>query len=124
MTWNPISRRDDKTSAMPRPINIAPVTSVRRVQWNGAKHQEAVDLLRGKGKMIVTPTKVGYIIMVSDFIGLQRKFAAKQRSLNKPGVVLCTSVDQLHELAELNDQLKALYQTAWDNDILLGCILP
>ena len=98
--------------------------SAKRIEWNGAKHQEAVDLLRGKGKMIVTPTKVGYIIMVSDFIGLQRKFTAKQRSLNKPGVVLCTSIGQLHELAELNDEVKALYQTAWDNDILLGCILP
>ncbi len=74
--------------------------------------------------MIVTPTKVGYIIMVSDFTGLRRKFAAKQRALNKPGVVLCISIDQLHELAELNDEIKALYQTAWGNDILLGCVLP
>jgi tRNA A37 threonylcarbamoyladenosine synthetase subunit TsaC/SUA5/YrdC len=62
--------------------------------------------------------------MVSDFTGLRRKFAAKQRALNKPGVVLCISIDQLHELAELNDEIKALYQTAWDNDILLGCVLP
>ena len=74
--------------------------------------------------MIVAPTKVGYIIMVSDFTGLQRKFAAKQRALNKPGVVLCSSIGQLHELAELNGEIRALYQTAWDNDILLGCILP
>ena len=74
--------------------------------------------------MIVAPTKVGYIIMVADFTGLQRKFAAKQRALNKPSVVLCCSVVQLHELAELNGELRALYQTAWDNDILLGCILP
>jgi tRNA A37 threonylcarbamoyladenosine synthetase subunit TsaC/SUA5/YrdC len=68
--------------------------SARRVEWNGAKHQEAVDLLKGKGRMIVTPTKVGYIIMVSDFTGLQRKFA-KQRALNKPSVVLCSSIGQL-----------------------------
>jgi tRNA A37 threonylcarbamoyladenosine synthetase subunit TsaC/SUA5/YrdC len=96
----------------------------RRVEWNGAKHQEAVDLLQGEGKMIVTPTKVGYIITVSDFTGLQRKFAAKQRALNKPGVVLCSSIGQLHELAELNDEIKAFYRTAWDTDILLGCVLP
>ena len=74
--------------------------------------------------MIVTPTKVGYIIMTSDFKGLQRKFSAKQRALSKPGVVLCSSLGQLHELAELNSEIKALYQTAWDRDILLGCILP
>jgi tRNA A37 threonylcarbamoyladenosine synthetase subunit TsaC/SUA5/YrdC len=98
--------------------------SPRRVEWNGSKHQEVVDLLQGQGKMIVTPTKVGYIIMVSDLTGLQRKFRAKQRALNKPGVVLCSSIGQLHELAELNDEVKALYQAAWDNDILLGCILP
>jgi tRNA A37 threonylcarbamoyladenosine synthetase subunit TsaC/SUA5/YrdC len=104
--------------------DMLPVTSDRRVKWNGAKHQEAVDLLQGEGKMIVTPTKVGYIIMVSDFAGLQRKFAAKQRALNKPGVVLCSSLGQLHELAELNDEIETLYQAAWDNDILLGCILP
>ena len=98
--------------------------SAKRVEWNGAKHQEAVDLLRGEGKMIVTPTKIGYIIMTTDFTGLQRKFKAKQRALNKPGVVLCSSIGQLNELAELNDEIKALYQAAWDNDILVGCILP
>jgi tRNA A37 threonylcarbamoyladenosine synthetase subunit TsaC/SUA5/YrdC len=98
--------------------------SARRVEWNGAKNREAVDLLQKEGKMIVTPTKVGYIIMVSDFSGLQRKFTAKQRTLNKPSVVLCSSIGQLHELAELNDEIEAVYQRAWDNDILLGCILP
>jgi tRNA A37 threonylcarbamoyladenosine synthetase subunit TsaC/SUA5/YrdC len=104
--------------------DMSPVPSAGRIEWNGAKHQEAVDLLRGKGRMIVTPTKVGYIIMVSDFVGLQRKFAAKQRAFHKPGVVLCSSLGQLRELAELNDEIEALYQAAWDNDILLGCILP
>ncbi|HEX3403945.1 MAG TPA: Sua5/YciO/YrdC/YwlC family protein [Acetobacteraceae bacterium] len=99
-------------------------TTARRVEWNGATHHEAVDLLRREGKMVVTPTTVGYIIMVSDFIGLRRKFAAKQRALNKPGVVLCSSIRQLHELAELNDEIGALYRMAWDNDILLGCVLP
>jgi hypothetical protein len=27
-------------------------------------------------------------------------------------------------LAELNNEIRALYQSAWDNDILPGCILP
>ena len=62
--------------------------------------------------------------MVSDFVGLQRKFTAKQRAFNKPGVVLCSSLRQLRDLAELNDEIQTLYQAAWDNDILLGCILP
>ncbi|MGA7323704.1 MAG: Sua5/YciO/YrdC/YwlC family protein [Rhodomicrobium sp.] len=126
-TFPAISHHDDgavATAATPPPNNMAPLTTARRVQWNGAKHQDAVDLLREKGKMIVTPTKVGYIIMVSDFTGLQRKFKAKQRAANKPSVVLCSSIGQLHELAELNDEIQALYQAAWDNDILLGCILP
>ena len=74
--------------------------------------------------MIVRPTKVGYIIMTSDIGGLERKFSAKQRALNKPGVVLCGSMGQLRKLAELNDEIDALYKMAWDEDILLGCILP
>jgi tRNA A37 threonylcarbamoyladenosine synthetase subunit TsaC/SUA5/YrdC len=74
--------------------------------------------------MIVSPTKVGYIIITSDFGGLRRKFSAKQRALNKPGVVLCSSMQQLRLLAQMNDEVEALYQKAWDNDILLGCILP
>jgi tRNA A37 threonylcarbamoyladenosine synthetase subunit TsaC/SUA5/YrdC len=98
--------------------------SARRVEWNGAKHQEAVVLLRSGGKMIVAPTKVGYIVMASDFTGLQRKFTAKQRAPNKPSVVLCSSMGQLQEIAELNDEIKALYRASWDNDVLLGCILP
>jgi hypothetical protein len=39
-------------------------------------------------------------------------------------VVLCSSTEQLRELAQLNDEIEAFYQTAWDHDILLGCILP
>jgi tRNA A37 threonylcarbamoyladenosine synthetase subunit TsaC/SUA5/YrdC len=72
------------------------------IQWNGATQPEGVDILSGKGGMIVSPTKVGYIIMTSDFDGLRRKFSAKQRALNKPGVVLCSSMQQLRELAQLN----------------------
>jgi tRNA A37 threonylcarbamoyladenosine synthetase subunit TsaC/SUA5/YrdC len=94
------------------------------IHWNGAKQQEGVDILSGDGGMIVSPTKVGYIIMTSDFDGLSRKFSAKQRALSKPGVVLCSSMQQLRLLAQLNDEVEALYQKAWDADILLGCILP
>ena len=96
----------------------------RDIEWNGATQQEGVDVLSGKGGMIVSPTKVGYIIMTSDFDGLRRKFSAKQRAFNKPGVVLCSSMQQLRQLAQMNDEVEAFYQKAWDVDILLGCILP
>ncbi|HTF61271.1 MAG TPA: Sua5/YciO/YrdC/YwlC family protein, partial [Edaphobacter sp.] len=96
----------------------------KHVEWNGAKQQEAIDILLGKGQMIVSPTKVGYIIMTSDVGGLKRKFSAKQRALNKHGVVLCGSMEQLRALAQINDEIDDFYQKAWDNDILIGCILP
>jgi tRNA A37 threonylcarbamoyladenosine synthetase subunit TsaC/SUA5/YrdC len=94
------------------------------LKWNGAKQKEGVDILSVEGGMIVSPTKVGYIIMTSDFDGLKRKFSAKQRALNKPGVVLCSSIQQLRSLAQMNDEVDAFYQKAWHDDILLGCILP
>jgi tRNA A37 threonylcarbamoyladenosine synthetase subunit TsaC/SUA5/YrdC len=96
----------------------------KQIEWNGAKQQEGVDILSGGGGMIVSPTKVGYIVMTTDRDGLRRKFFAKQRPLHKPGVVLCSSMQQLRELAQMNDEVGALYQKAWDDDILLGCILP
>jgi tRNA A37 threonylcarbamoyladenosine synthetase subunit TsaC/SUA5/YrdC len=96
----------------------------KRIEWNGGRQQEGIDLLLRKGQAIVSPTKVGYIIMTSDVGGLKRKFSAKQRALNKPAVVLCGSMEQLRELAEMNGEIETLYQNAWDNDILLGCILP
>jgi hypothetical protein len=34
-------------------------TGMKQIEWNGAKQQEAVDILLGKGHMIVGPTKVG-----------------------------------------------------------------
>lgn len=55
---------------------------------------------------------------------MERKFAAKERKRNKPGVVLCGSMAQLKALAELNSEIEALYQKHWEDDILLGCILP
>ena len=93
-------------------------------QWRGGIEQVAVDLLLEGGRVIVSPTKVGYIIMTTDMGGLKRKFSSKQRALNKPGVVLCGSMQQLRALAMLNAEIEAFYHTAWDNDILLGCILP
>ncbi|CCM08214.1 putative conserved hypothetical protein (pseudogene) [Streptococcus pneumoniae SPNA45] len=61
--------------------------------------------------------------MTSDKAGLERKFAAKERKRNKPGVVLCGSMDELCALAQLNPEIEAFYKH-WDEDILLGCILP
>lgn len=79
----------------------------KHIEWNGAKQQEGVDTLSGEGGLIVSPTKVGYIIMTSDFDGPKRKFSAKQRALNKPGVVLCSSMHQLRMLAQMNDEVDA-----------------
>lgn len=96
----------------------------KTIAWNGGVQPEAIDILTADGGMIVSPTKVGYIIMTSDAAGLQRKFSAKQRNLNKPGVVLCGSMEQLRALADMNPEIDAFYQRHWDEDILLGCILP
>ena len=96
----------------------------KKITWNGAVQPEALTILSAEGGMIVCPTKVGYIIMTSDKQGLERKFEAKQRNRNKPGVVLCGSMEQLKELAQLTPEITAFYQAHWDADILLGCILP
>lgn len=96
----------------------------RQIQWNGGLQQEAVDLLSETGHMVVTPTKVGYIIATSDREGLERKFAVKHRKRNKPGVVLCGSMEQLREIAQLTPEIEKFYQTCFDRDILMGCILP
>jgi len=74
--------------------------------------------------IVITPTKVGYILMTAGAKGLRRKFELKQRSLNKPGVVLCVSLQQLEELAVMDDKIRSLYKSCWEKDILLGCILP
>lgn len=96
----------------------------KHIQWDGTLSQEGFDILKGEGGCIVCPTKVGYIIMTSDKAGLERKFEAKERNRNKPGVVLCGSMDELRALAQLNPEIEAFYQKHWDEDILLGCILP
>jgi len=93
-------------------------------KWSGEAQASGLEILRGDGGAIVSPTKVGYIIMTSDRVGLDRKFDAKQRNLNKPGVVLCSSMDQLKALAEMTPEIEAFYQSHWDQDVLLGCILP
>lgn len=94
------------------------------IQWNGTVPIQAAETLADPGGLVVCPTKVGYILMATDGPGLERKFNAKQRNRNKPGVVLCSSIEQLSEMAELNDEIRGFYQMHWDDDILLGCILP
>lgn len=94
------------------------------VTWQGNREENALDLLLDDGKFVVVPTRVGYIIGTSDRAGLDRKFDAKKRKRNKPGVVLVSSMDQLRELAELTPNIEKLYQKCWDEDVLLGCILP
>lgn len=98
--------------------------STKRVAWSGELVNEAVELLDEGGKIIVSPTKVGYIIMTTDLAGLERKFEVKDRARNKPGVVLCGSMEQLRELAEMTPEIEKFYQMHWDQDVLMGCILP
>ena len=97
---------------------------ITSIQWDGAVPTRAADTLAAPGGLVVCATKVGYILMTTDGPGLERKFDAKQRNRNKPGVVLCSSMEQLRELAQLSDEIEDFYQMHWDNDILLGCILP
>lgn len=96
----------------------------KHIHWDGKLSQEGLDTIKKEGGVIVCPTKVGYIIMTADKAGLERKFDAKERKRNKPGVVLCGSMEELRELAQLTPEIDAFYQKHWDEDILLGCILP
>ena len=96
----------------------------QRTHWNQTLSAEGLAALQQPGGVIVCPTKVGYIIMATDKAGLERKFDAKERKRNKPGVVLCGSMEQLRALAQMNPEIEAFYQKHWDADILLGCILP
>jgi hypothetical protein len=63
-------------------------------------------------------------MMVSASWNLPPWASQRGRALNKPGVVLCGSMEQLREFAKMNDEIDVFYHKAWDNDILLGCILP
>ena len=95
----------------------------QKITWKGQWVATGTESLE-QGKIIVSPTKVGYIIMATTLEGLQRKFEAKQRKQNKPAVVLCSSLSQVRQLAQLHPEIEAFYQKHWDQDILLGCILP
>lgn len=100
---------------------------MKKEHWSEGK-DEVIDrasnfLLEG-GKAIVTPTKVGYIIATTDRKGLERKFLLKGRPRSKPGVVLCSGIEQVEELAQVTDDIRRLYQACVGKDILLGCILP
>ncbi|WP_449277533.1 L-threonylcarbamoyladenylate synthase [Leucobacter sp. GX24907] len=95
-----------------------------RVTWNGGVQQEAIDLLAEGGKIVVCPTKVGYIILTTDRASLERKFEVKNRARNKPGVVLCGSMEQLRTIAQLTPEIEEFYQKHWDQDVLMGCIVP
>ncbi len=99
-------------------------TAAPVVRWNGGLQQEAIDLLISGGRIVVSPTKVGYIILATDRRGLERKFEVKNRPRRKPGVVLCSSLDQLTTLAELTGEAEAFYRDHWEQDVLMGCILP
>lgn len=94
------------------------------VQWDGGLQSDAIAVLGGPGGCIVSPTKVGYVVMTTDGPGLQRKFSAKQRGEHKPAVVLCGSIDQLLELADVTPEIEAFYRDCVNRDILMGCILP
>ena len=96
----------------------------KKIQWNGALQQEGLVVLSLLGGLIVSPTKVGYILIAADLHGLKRKFDAKQRKKTKPAVLLCGSMDEFMALAEYDETILKLYQMHWDQDVLLGCILP
>ncbi|QII81462.1 L-threonylcarbamoyladenylate synthase [Jeotgalibaca arthritidis] len=100
------------------------MTADKYVKWNGTPQTEAIELLKTGGKTIVCPTKVGYIIGTTDRAGLERKFSAKNRNRNKPGVVLIGSLEQLDALAEMTPAIREFYEKCWQEDVLLGCILP
>ena len=78
----------------------------QRTHWNQTLSAEGLAALQQPGGVIVCPTKVGYIIMATDKAGLERKFDAKERKRNKPGVVLCGSMEQLRALAQSTPKSK------------------
>lgn len=110
--------------AAPSAASAPSTSSTPTIRWNGDLQPEALDLLTAGGSIVVSPTKVGYIIVTTDAAGLERKFQVKQRPRRKPGVVLCGSLDEVQTLAHVNDEVLDVYRAHWDDDILLGCILP
>ena len=83
---------------------------VTRIKWSGENPPQAMMVLRSDGGLVVSPTKFGYILMTTDAKGLERKFTVKNRKRSKPGVVLCGSMAQLTELAEMSPEVTAFYQ--------------
>jgi tRNA A37 threonylcarbamoyladenosine synthetase subunit TsaC/SUA5/YrdC len=51
------------------------------------------------GGLGVGATEVGYVFTTTNGAGLERESDAKQRNRDKPGVVLCTSIERLQRLA-------------------------
>ena len=99
----------------------------KMIHWSDDPEQAVktvVELFLQGDKAIVSPTKVGYIIITVDAGGLKKKFALKNRPSTKPGVVLCSSVAEVKMLAQTNEEIDALYEGCYEQDILLGCILP
>jgi tRNA A37 threonylcarbamoyladenosine synthetase subunit TsaC/SUA5/YrdC len=81
-------------------------------------------ILNGPGGAIVSPTKVGYIIMTTDRVGLDRKFELKERPKRKPGVVLLDGFNHMGMIAQATPEIQTLYRNCFRENILLGCILP
>ena len=94
------------------------------VQWTGGREQMAVDLLLEGGRMIVSPTKVGYIIMTTDIGGLTRMFffeeassqQARRRAVRVDGAASATLDAERRNRRVLSDGV--------GQRVLLGCILP
>ena len=80
----------------------------KQIHWDRNLSQEGLNIIKSEGGVIVCPTKVGYIIMTADKKGLERKFDAKEHKRNKPGVVLCGSMEELRELAQMTPEIDAL----------------
>lgn len=97
---------------------------MKKIDWNGHLQVEAVDILSREGSMIVSPSKVGYVILTSDKKGLDKLFESKKRSKNKPGVIICGSMEQLESIAKTNEEIINLIKEHWQSDTTLGCILP
>ena len=95
-----------------------------KVEYNDEVTNIAITKLLQGGQAIVSPTKVGYVILAIDSGGLEKKFELKQRPKRKPGVVLCKDNLHVETLAQTTEKIRTLYKLAQEHDILLGCILP
>lgn len=106
------------------------------LHWGGIDNansvKQVVDLLAQQGKIVVSPTRVGYIMPSTDAQGLDRMFELKGRTKAKPGVVLATSPEHVFMLARTSQRIRQLYELCYGayqeldetKSVLLGCILP